>query len=204
MERASRLPFHDYELNRAEASNKEALHEVHALMCSDRLSELIRGDQLTLALLRPQLGPDANLFTLDDAQAAITVEEQIMGMGMLAKFSVQLDDQAVEDFYSGDPRETMLDMSPYSFPHFENKWEEYKGLMLSAPCTVILLKSDNAIDTWRSHLGNWNVDATRDISTIRGLMATNNYNDLVHGSDSTESAKREIGIIADCIARQLE
>ena len=124
---------------------------------------------------------------LEDAQAADMVEQQIYGMGMMAKFSVLLNDQFIEDFYTGGPRETMLDMPPYRFPEFKNKWEEYKGLMLSAPCTVLLLISNNDVDTWRSHLGNWNVDNIREASTIRGGMATDNYNDLVHGSDSIDS-----------------
>ncbi len=203
MENRFKFPFHNYHLNRTEALNIPGLQEAHALLRSARVQELIEGGELTLALLRPQLGPDANLFMLDDAQAADAIEERVSGMGMLAKFSVLLDDQAVEEFYAGGPRDTMLEMAPYSFPHFKNKWEEYKGLMLSAPCTVLLLKSDEAIETWRSHLGNWNVDSIRDLSTIRGGMATNNYNDLVHGSDSVDSVKREIDILAKCIERQI-
>jgi nucleoside-diphosphate kinase len=72
----------------------------------------------------------------------------------------------------------------------------YKGLiafMTSGPIVLQVLEGDDAITRNRAVMGKTNpVDA--DPGTIRKDFAINMQRNSVHGSDSPESAKREIGL----------
>jgi nucleoside-diphosphate kinase len=73
----------------------------------------------------------------------------------------------------------------------------YKGLidfMTSGPIVVQVLEGENAIARNREIMGETNpVDAAP--GTIRRDFAINHQRNSVHGSDSPESAKREIGAL---------
>ena len=63
--------------------------------------------------------------------------------------------------------------------------------MCSGPIMVQVLEGDNAIKTWREIMGPTNpTDAEQ--STIRGIFGSELPRNVVHGSDSSESANREI------------
>ena len=70
----------------------------------------------------------------------------------------------------------------------------FEGLvefMTSGPCCVAVLEKDNAIEDYRKLMGNTNpVEA--DEGTIRKEFAENTRRNIVHGSDSSETAKGEI------------
>jgi nucleoside-diphosphate kinase len=72
----------------------------------------------------------------------------------------------------------------------------YKGLiafMTSGPIVLQVLEGDDAITRNRAVMGKTNpVDA--DPGTIRKDFAINMQRNSVHGSDSAESAKREIAL----------
>lgn len=196
------FPYYDPKLNRDLQGDAKSLESLMGTLESDRLEALIEADQLTLALLRPGLGPEANLEGLEDNTAASTIEKHIQNLGIAVKFSLDLDNSAVEGFYGGTPKEVMLNMPPYLHTHFACKWDEFQFMMTTGKSTILLLYGNNAVKTWRSQLGSWNVDDERSPGFIRGDLATNNYNDLVHGSDSIDSVINEIQVIRDCIARQ--
>ena len=71
----------------------------------------------------------------------------------------------------------------------------YDGLvefMSSAPCVPIALEKDNAIADYRTLIG---ATDPKDAApgTIRKLFADNKGENIVHGSDSPENGKNEIG-----------
>jgi nucleoside-diphosphate kinase len=72
----------------------------------------------------------------------------------------------------------------------------YKGLiafMTSGPIVIQVLEGEDAIAKNRATMGKTNpVDAAP--GTIRKDFAVNMQRNSVHGSDSSESAKREIGL----------
>jgi nucleoside diphosphate kinase len=200
-DRKDSLPFYRPDLRRDCVGTPGALAKVCKVIEAGILGSLASSNRLTLALLRPCLGPEANLLGAEDLSVASLIENRIQGLGIAVKFSLQLDTQAVDEFYSGHPKEVMTKMRPYYYTSFDSKWEEFHFMMKKGNSTVLLLTGDDAIPTWRSQLGNWNVDANRVNGTIRGDLATDNYNDLVHGSDSKESLIRELDVIRDCITR---
>jgi nucleoside-diphosphate kinase len=68
-----------------------------------------------------------------------------------------------------------------------------KEFMTSAPLVALILSGDTAIDVVRTLVGA--TDARKAAAgTIRGDLALSNRENLVHASDSPESAKREIAL----------
>ncbi|QMU56259.1 MAG: nucleoside-diphosphate kinase [Candidatus Mycalebacterium zealandia] len=63
--------------------------------------------------------------------------------------------------------------------------------MSSGPCVVMVLKGDGAIAKVRKIMGATD-PAQADEGTIRKMYAESVERNVVHGSDSPESAKREI------------
>jgi nucleoside-diphosphate kinase len=72
----------------------------------------------------------------------------------------------------------------------------YAGLIdyiTSGPVVVMVLEGPNAVAVTRSTMGKTNpVDAAP--GTIRGDLGLMTGRNLIHGSDATESAEREIGL----------
>ncbi len=63
--------------------------------------------------------------------------------------------------------------------------------MTSGSIIAILLEGENAIARYRALMGNTN-PLEADTGTIRGDLAMSKTENLVHGSDSPQSAAREI------------
>ena len=75
----------------------------------------------------------------------------------------------------------------------------YEGLIAyitSSPIIAAVLEGTNAVTAVRTTLGKTN-PAAADAGTIRGDFGLETGRNLVHGSDSPESAAREIGLFFD-------
>jgi nucleoside-diphosphate kinase len=70
---------------------------------------------------------------------------------------------------------------------------ELVEFITSAPTWVLIVEGEGAIDALRTTIGATN-PADAAPGSIRGDLATSMPNNLVHGSDSTESAQREIAL----------
>ncbi len=72
----------------------------------------------------------------------------------------------------------------------------YAGLVefiTSGPVVAMVVEGENAIAGWRKMMGATN-PADADMGTIRGDWASTIDENVAHGSDAPETAKREIGI----------
>jgi len=68
-----------------------------------------------------------------------------------------------------------------------------KEFMTSGPLVALVLAGDDVIDVVRSMIGS--TDGRKAAAgTIRGDLSLSNRENLVHASDSPESAKRELGL----------
>ena len=63
----------------------------------------------------------------------------------------------------------------------------------SAPLVAAVIEGPEAIASWRTMMGATN-PANAAPGTIRGDLATETQNNVTHGSDSEESAAREIAL----------
>lgn len=70
-------------------------------------------------------------------------------------------------------------------------FSDLTDFMSSGPCVVMMLKGDNAIKTVRETMGATNPSDAAE-GTIRKEFADNVEQNIVHGSDSPESAEYEI------------
>lgn len=76
-------------------------------------------------------------------------------------------------------------------------YSELAGYMTSGPIVALELSGDNAIAKWREIIGptKKEVAVEQAPNSLRALYARSTTENLCHGSDSKESAAREIGII---------
>ncbi len=72
-------------------------------------------------------------------------------------------------------------------------FEELVEFITSTPVVAITVEGEGAISTVRNLMGATN-PANAAPGTIRGDLALSMPDNLVHGSDSPESAKRELGL----------
>lgn len=198
MSENANYPYYDENLERNLVNSESMFAGVVDLLEHPTTREQAELGNLTLAMVRPHVGPTANLLGIEDYEASQTIEEKITGLGVAAKFSVFFDDEVIDEFYAGDPQAVMMKAEPEDSSRFDNRWPEFKEFMTSGPTTILLLHSPNgyAVDLWRAHLGHWNIEKFRDPETIRGALAVNVWNNLVHGSDSPSSVVRELRLIA--------
>jgi len=71
-------------------------------------------------------------------------------------------------------------------------FDSLTDFMSSGPCVVMVLEGDNAISRYRKLMGATDYRKAEP-GTIRREYATDIEKNVVHGSDSPESAKYEIG-----------
>lgn len=70
-------------------------------------------------------------------------------------------------------------------------FEQLVDYMMSAPIVVSVLEKENAVQDYRALIGSTNPENAAE-GTIRKDFALNQRENSVHGSDSMESAAREI------------
>ena len=117
-----------------------------------------------------------------DAVAKGHVEEickrlEDAGLSITEKKSIHLDDALAEGFY----------IEHKGKPFFEDLIK----FMTSGPIQVQVLEGDNAIINYRGVMGSTNPKEAAP-GTLRADFAESIDANAVHGSDSPESAKREI------------
>jgi nucleoside-diphosphate kinase len=72
-------------------------------------------------------------------------------------------------------------------------FNELIDFMTSGPVVVAVLQKENAVDDFRELIGNTD-PALAKPGTIRRMYAESKAHNAIHGSDSIESAEREINI----------
>ena len=108
---------------------------------------------------------------------AILARFEQQGFNIVAAKMVQLNRKQAEGFYAEHQGK----------PFFEPLVE----YMISAPVFVSVLEKENAVQDYRTLMGTTNPETAAE-GTIRRDFALNQRENSVHGSDSPESAAREI------------
>lgn len=108
---------------------------------------------------------------------AILARFEQQGFNIAAAKMVQLNREQAEGFYAEHQGK------PFFKPLVE--------YMISAPVFVSVLEKENAVQDYRTLMGTTNPETAAE-GTIRRDFALNQRENSVHGSDSPESAAREI------------
>ena len=101
------------------------------------------------------------------------------GLKLVAMKLMQVDDALAREHYG---------------EHVERPF--FQGLVdfiTSSPVVAMVWEAEGAVQIVRETMGSTN-PASAPVGTIRGDLGLNIGRNLVHGSDSTESAVREIGL----------
>jgi len=125
----------------------------------------------TLSIIKP----DA---TLRNLTGAINAKLEEAGLRIVAQKRIRLSKTVAEGFYA-----------EHSARPFFGGLVDF---MTSAPVVVQVLEGENAIAKYREVMGATNPEKAAE-GTLRKLFAQDIERNSVHGSDSPESAKREIG-----------
>ena len=119
--------------------------------------------------------PDATKRNITGAINKV-IEES--GLRIIAQKRIKLTIEQAESFYSVHKEK----------PFFGDLIE----YMTSEPVIIQVLSGENCVEKYRSVMGATNPE-NADEGTIRKLFALNIQENSVHGSDSQENAKIEIG-----------
>ena len=120
--------------------------------------------QRTLSIIKPDAG-------------AILARLEQQGFSIVAAKMVRLSKEQAEGFYAEHQGK----------PFFES----LVTYMMSAPVLVSVLEKENAVQDYRTLMGATNPEAAAE-GSIRRDFALSQRENSVHGSDSLESAAREI------------
>lgn len=71
-------------------------------------------------------------------------------------------------------------------------FEELNNFMKSGPVLGMIVEGDNAIAKMRELMGPTRFDPVKSVGTIRGKFADSTTRNVIHGSDSAETAEQEI------------
>jgi len=187
------------------APDSEVIRNLIDFLNDKDLSDEIQKGNITLALIRSNLDTTTNQMA-SDYEIAEIIEENITGLGLIAKFSIDFDFKAYEEFYDGAPREALQNLAPKRHGEYENRWQEFGNtIMANGATTVLLLHSldGDAITKWRQQVGNRDIENNRDESTLRGKFGLDNYSTIIHGSDSPDAVIRELDVIKSCLIRKI-
>ncbi|CAN6470032.1 unnamed protein product [Victoria cruziana] len=127
----------------------------------------------TLAMVKP----DGVVNKYTDTIKKIIVES---GFDIVREMMVQLDDNKATIFYAEHSQKSFFsDLIKY---------------MTSGPVYVMVLEKVNAISEWRNLIGPTDAREARisHPSSIRAICGVDSASNCVHGSDSHQSATREI------------
>ncbi|MFA5932453.1 MAG: nucleoside-diphosphate kinase [Microgenomates group bacterium] len=172
----------------------EKLHKINQVLNHPELERLIDEGNITLGIIKPQANNSRRLST-DDQVAADLIAEEIKD-NIVFSLSLKLLPKDVEKFYA-DAKE--------KYP--EHIWKSIYDFSQSGPLTFLLIyhEDGDAVNRWRKEMGKTHANEA-DPESIRGKYAIEEElpNNLVHGSDSKEAVKRELGIFRDITAEMEE
>ena len=72
-------------------------------------------------------------------------------------------------------------------------FKDLVAFIISSPLVAMVIEGEGAIAAWRKMMGATN-PANAEPGTIRGDLATETQHNVTHGSDSAESAAREVAL----------
>eukprot|EP01137_Pigoraptor_chileana_P031994 Opistho-2@20677 len=168
---AERVPYVDNEVDAANAAalkEEEAISRANAIAVSQTESEV----QYTLAIVKPDASDK-----VDDIIAMI--EESGLQVVQRADHIELSKDRALEFYKEHEGKDFYTGLTDF---------------MSSGPITAIIISGDHAIFKFRKIIGPTNSQAAKESApdSIRAKFGTDGRRNAVHGSDSPDSARREI------------
>lgn len=186
------------------AERANPVSEIANLLASSEMDKLIEGGEVTIAMIKPRLDlhmntAEAKVNFASDPELTSFLTDQMRqgGLDPILSVSMQMSPAMLDEFYGRrqpdggkSPKENM--QSRAGEEPGTTLWDEFCALMDSGPVTFVLLHapSGNAVDTWRKVMGTkFDVEWLKQYEpdSLRAKFALRNKNNLLHGSDGTNS-----------------
>lgn len=179
---------------------REKVKKIIEVLTHPEFDEFIEEGRITLGLIKPNAHESSNLPPTDAEAAEVLLAE--IGESAVFSFTTRLNREEAEEFYR-PIKERYIDQPSERDPDI-SIWESTIRFTISGPVTFVLIYDEDgrAVDSWREKMG-----PTREYwlapDSIRGKHALvgNLPNNLVHGSDSKESVRREVGVLVNHLKR---
>lgn len=175
--------------------------QMHRILCAvenKELDDLVKEGRISVGLIKPNAQESRNLSPVDDIAAA-TILSEINQTRLLFSIPTQFSQDQAESFYA--PLKVKYEKI-YRPNNGISIWSSIIGQITSGPLTFLLLysKNEDAVSWWRETIGATN-PTTANPASIRGKYALEEKlpNNLVHGSDSAESALRELQVMRNVL-----
>jgi nucleoside diphosphate kinase len=176
-----------------------AAQHVLEVLSYPELNNLIDEGFVTIGIIKPQVEEGDNLPS-DADKAANIIKNEIGENHIMLDFVHTFTEEDVEKFYEGVKNRLLNDGR-------EEIWEMIKSFSSLKPVNILLLfyPEGDAVARWRNVMGPTDPQKAREEfpDSIRGKHANTLPNNIVHGSDSMDSVKREMEIIKVSLEQRL-
>jgi nucleoside diphosphate kinase len=164
---------------------------------SEELKQQIDTGYVTFAMIKPRLdtiGRDKNL-TDNELSEAVKYWAGFK-FKTLAETALIFDNDLMESFY-GDVHKYLVEAGK------PERWDKFKEIMISGATTVMILfaADGDAVKEWRQMIGKTDPVQADPDNSIRGYLAKDMSNNMVHGSDSIPSVRRETEWLANYLEK---
>lgn len=178
---------------------KEKIELIIKVLSHPGLKTLAEEGKITFGMIKPHI-EDGNNLPSDQDDAAEIIASEIGDDHIIFNQPFFMTPDVVEAFYP-HVKESLTSHGD------TESWNNFETFMSTAPINLLLLyfPEGDAVTSWRNLMGPTMPDRARSEApdSIRGRHATELPNNIVHGSDSSESVIKEIGIFVTAFTRLL-
>lgn len=196
-----------------DATEVAYLRKVKRALGSKKFKAEIEKGNLALVLIRPHA--ENNIAGISDEEMVTETIQKFEAAGLKTVFvgATIFKSEDVEKL-AGHTKARQSEILPSRYTGFGqvyNRWEEFVDLMTSGAVTFVYFYSPdgNAIEKSRATIGHWDLNQNTTLATLRGEFGlrdkesgrSDNYSNLVHGSDQPIHVLDESQIITRTISR---
>ncbi|KAK6124710.1 hypothetical protein DH2020_041565 [Rehmannia glutinosa] len=137
----------------------------------------------TLAMIKPD-GVDGNYVDV--------IKKTILdsGFSITQEVELQLNEDTVKSFYAEHASKSFFS----NLVQYMTRVTHPESFLTSGPVLIMVLEKENAIADWRALIGPTDANRAKETHprSVRALCGLDSQRNCVHGSDSPQSAAKEI------------
>ena len=199
------IPDLDYSKINLSEPVKQRLRKVQEILHNPELDKLISEGKLTAAMIKPNVhmgkidGTDS--FVADRILDDIDTKSPLK---VVFSLPVAFNIHFLEQFYA--EAKSKYSSIPDPDSDMGSIYQRLVNFMQDGATNLVLLYSEggDAISKWRNHIGPTNPTKDASGTSLRARFASSIKNNMVHGSDSIENARFEIGVFRDLVDELLK
>ncbi len=185
----------DMMISKGASVDQRASIDYAAQAMVDKCKKLLAGEQKHLPALTigPNEGPDKEIEENVERTLCI-IKPDGVEKGNMGNIVARIEKENFNILGLKRARLTRADAEHFYAVHHERPFfGELVEYMTRGPVVLIALERDNAVDHWRTVIGNTDPQKAED-GTIRKLYGEDIGTNTVHGSDSAENGRIEVGV----------